>query len=411
MRLIAYFLVIALLVTGMGFLSYNSSKQLLLDASSEKVGADINVRSVKLQQNFDGLKSDLTFISNTPPIQGIIRAKDNNGVDPKDNTDYGVWVERLETTFESIIEAKKSYIQIRYIDEDGNEMVRVDFDGNTVTKVATEDLQNKKNRPYFTEAMKVSKGNIFVSDIDLNREHGEIEVPYKPTVRYATPVFDSNNKRRGIIITNIFAQKFIDDFLEGKAANTRLFLVDQDGFYLSHPEKEKEWGGPADLDTGENFNKESDAPIILSGNLDTLQQKDHIMAYAPIFPDEDNKDDFLVSVSRIENEVIFTPISRLRNQALLIGVITIAFTLGLGLFVSYRITKPLKKLTGTVDEISKGNFNVNIEKGSSIKEIRVLQDSLSRVMITMKLAVMETGEKVKKEISGKKESSPIKEEK
>ncbi len=76
---------------------------------------------------------------------------------------------------------------------------------------------------------------------------------------------------------------------------------------------------------------------------------------------------------------------------LIISAAAIIFSIGLGLFISKRITKPLEKLTKTVDEVSKGNFNAEIGETGSIKEINVLAASLSRVMKTMKLAVLEKG--------------------
>jgi len=65
--------------------------------------------------------------------------------------------------------------------------------------------------------------------------------------------------------------------------------------------------------------------------------------------------------------------------ALLLSVI-------LDLFISSSISKPLKKLTDTVEEVSKGRLDVQIEK-SNIYEINKLAEALDRVMTTMKRAI------------------------
>jgi HAMP domain-containing protein len=79
---------------------------------------------------------------------------------------------------------------------------------------------------------------------------------------------------------------------------------------------------------------------------------------------------------------------QVHRYIIFLGIIIIFF----GLFYTRRIvrdiTDPLENLTGTVDDISKGNFSVEIENEGSIQEIRVLQNSLSRIIITMKLAVL-----------------------
>lgn len=70
----------------------------------------------------------------------------------------------------------------------------------------------------------------------------------------------------------------------------------------------------------------------------------------------------------------------------LIIVVTFFFSL----IISYFITLPLEKLTKNIDEISKGNLDVNIEN-SEIYEIDKLTESLNRVMASLKLAIRKVG--------------------
>lgn len=78
---------------------------------------------------------------------------------------------------------------------------------------------------------------------------------------------------------------------------------------------------------------------------------------------------------------------------LFLGLILI-ITLAVAFVISYIITMPLEKLTKNIDEISKGNLDVELEK-SEIYEINNLTDSLDRVMASLKLAINKVG--VKKE--------------
>jgi CHASE3 domain sensor protein len=96
---------------------------------------------------------------------------------------------------------------------------------------------------------------------------------------------------------------------------------------------------------------------------------------------------------RIENQDNIA--ARSRNLVIVVTVLGFFFSIALGLFVSSRITKPLSQLSKTVDEINKGNFNAEIEKTSSIKEINELADSLDRIMKTMKVAVLKMRQKKK----------------
>lgn len=83
----------------------------------------------------------------------------------------------------------------------------------------------------------------------------------------------------------------------------------------------------------------------------------------------------------------------LEIATLFLGLI-LFITLAVAFVVSYLITIPLEKLTRNIDEISKGNLEVELEK-SEIYEINNLTDSLDRVMASLKLAINKVG--VKKE--------------
>ncbi len=77
-------------------------------------------------------------------------------------------------------------------------------------------------------------------------------------------------------------------------------------------------------------------------------------------------------------------------------VLTLLIVIFLGFYFTNAISKPLNKLTRTVDEVSKGNFDVEVEKSGVVDEINTLADSLNRVMKTMKLAVLESASGKKK---------------
>ena len=86
-----------------------------------------------------------------------------------------------------------------------------------------------------------------------------------------------------------------------------------------------------------------------------------------------------------------------KTKQIIISMTIVLFILAIiiALFISRLISKPLSKLTNAVDEVSRGNFKVEVEKQGKIDEVNTLAASLSRVMATMKLAIMEEKEKKK----------------
>lgn len=79
----------------------------------------------------------------------------------------------------------------------------------------------------------------------------------------------------------------------------------------------------------------------------------------------------------------------LEIATILLGLI-LFITLTVAFVVSYFISIPLVKLTQNIDEISKGNLDVELEK-SEIYEINNLTKSLDRVMASLKLAISKVG--------------------
>jgi len=88
-----------------------------------------------------------------------------------------------------------------------------------------------------------------------------------------------------------------------------------------------------------------------------------------------------------------------KERELLSGFNTILYVLlslivllgiGIAFFVSRMISQPLAKLTSDVDEITKGNLDIRLQ-GSNIDEVGSLTNSLSRILASMKLAILKTG--------------------
>ncbi|MFW9878101.1 MAG: PAS domain-containing sensor histidine kinase, partial [Candidatus Thorarchaeota archaeon] len=108
----------------------------------------------------------------------------------------------MEKEFTAFLIRKQCYDQVRILDKNGKETVRVNFNDGKPEPVPKEKLQFKAQRYYFYEASGLSKNEVFVSQFDLNIEEGRIEIPYKPMVRFVTPVFDSSGKKQGLLVLN-----------------------------------------------------------------------------------------------------------------------------------------------------------------------------------------------------------------
>jgi len=132
------------------------------------------------------------------------------------------------------------YDQVRCIDQDGQEVLRVNQGGSVVPRG---QLQNKADRPYFRRTSALPAGSFYVSALDLNVENGVVETPPKPMLRLAAPVFDTAGRRRGICIINYLAADLIA-YLQRVIPTTgdRLRLLDANGYWIKAADPAQEWG-------------------------------------------------------------------------------------------------------------------------------------------------------------------------
>lgn len=149
----------------------------------------------------------------------------------------------MQEAFFSLMSRNPIYDKVRWIDERGMEQVRVNNRRGRPVVVPRNELQAKDDRYFFTDTMLLNQGEIYISPLDLNMDDGRIEIPYKPTIRVSSPVFDELGKPRGILIINIMAKSMLDAFVHSAGpAIDRLMLVNDEGYWLKSPNAQDEWG-------------------------------------------------------------------------------------------------------------------------------------------------------------------------
>jgi PAS domain S-box-containing protein len=152
------------------------------------------------------------------------------------------WV-HFEQAFVDLVSTRgEVYAQARYIDETGMERARVDSQDTRVAVIPADQLQNKGHRYYFQQAMEQPAGAVYLSRFDLNFEHGEIEVPYNPVVRFSTKVRDASGRERGLVVLNVRAQPLIDR-IKGMQLpeGAELWLLNRNGGWMLSRNTADEW--------------------------------------------------------------------------------------------------------------------------------------------------------------------------
>lgn len=185
--------------------------------------------------------------------------------------DEGGGIDDVYSDFLALGQESLEYFQIRYIDEEGFEKVRINYVEDEFIEIRGDLLEDKSSRYYFIETMKLNKGEVYVSQLDLNIEEGVLEnmgtienPEYIPVIRYATPVFESVGERRGVVILNVRANYFLNSVRKLIDEGDEIYLINQDGFYLVNADVSREYGFMFDNNVT-FFDDFFDESILLSG--------------------------------------------------------------------------------------------------------------------------------------------------
>lgn len=185
----------------------------------------------RIMEKLQVIKSDLLFLSlqeefsdATSTLQGSQRLS-------------------LSREFLSFSSTRKEYDQIRFIDLQGLEKIRVNYNNGSPSIVPIDQLQSKAKRYYFIDTLKLDRGAIYLSPFDLNIEHGEIEQPFKPMLRFATLVFNEQDNRIGMIVLNFLGRNILDRLKEELHCDhgCQIMLLNSNGFWLKGPLPENDW--------------------------------------------------------------------------------------------------------------------------------------------------------------------------
>ncbi len=195
----------------------------------------VETQTANIDSTIQQISSDLALLANQHEVVKLWNS---------DETPTPEVLADLTAEFLNVSIYRELYDQVRLIDKNGMEIIRINFNDAHPAIVPQNKLQNKSGRYYFDDAIILNRGEVFVSPLDLNIEHGEIEQPLKPMIRFATPVFDQHGTKRGIVLLNYFGGKMIDHLSRKSEilANNQVMLLNTDGYWLKGPNPEDEWG-------------------------------------------------------------------------------------------------------------------------------------------------------------------------
>ncbi len=218
-RFAQIFVPLALLAGLSGLWLWHNERDAAVERLAERSQAMLGQAQQEIGHTIVSGAADLLLLANDPDITRLVAEPETQ------------WRQRPEH-FLGLLAYKPYYDQVRLLDLAGRERLRVDLNRGDSVVVAENSLQDKHERGYFRDAVGLSRGRIYLSPLDLNVEHGRIERPYRPMLRLATPVFDREGTRRGVLVFNMVADQLFEQLRRLAGGEGELWLLDAGGQWL-----------------------------------------------------------------------------------------------------------------------------------------------------------------------------------
>ena len=230
-RLALAMALLGLLATGLtGYSSYRTSSELLVAAAEQRLLTATRVLARQLSIELVDVSRDLLMLAEHPAVANLLTRSDP-AVQQRLDDNVALLLQRL-------VETHPEYFQMRVIDAEafGLERLRVDRHPQGVLRVLGDELQEKGHLPYVLETLALARGSIYMSPARINHETGSHAGVERPTLQMASPVFDAQQKVRGVVVINLDLEGLFRQLAADLPSDLHLFLINAEGDYLIHPE-------------------------------------------------------------------------------------------------------------------------------------------------------------------------------
>lgn len=258
-------------------------------------------------------------------------------------------------------------MQIRYIDANGLEKIRIDRNKLDTDAFVTIDefLQNKMSRYYFADSKDKEFEKVWFSNIDLNMENGKVQIPFNPTLRAVLPI-EKNGKFNGILIINYFMEKVLSKIFDEPLYD--MILMNKKEYSLKHYNNDLDWS----FYTKKRFSIKEEFPSIYKEILNSEYFVHNTLISKQIDIPTLEKLILIIKVNSKNLEIE-------KDEKTKEYIVESLIILILFLFISYIFSKFLNRLSLQLEDSEKYNKLLNIEVQERTDELNKSNSNLKKL--------------------------------
>ena len=177
----------------------------------------LEVFSTKLERRFLNMSTTALLLADSRLLFEYIRQPDES-------------LAILIDTWKRLMDGHGEIRQLRFIDPEGYEQVRVEYTPESGA-YAVSDLQYKGNRDYFKYAKSMTQRWAFYG-ADLEMDHGKYVIPHQIAMRVIVPVADFSGGRLGYLVMNLAVSRMFENINKVLRLEDSPVIVGKEGHYL-----------------------------------------------------------------------------------------------------------------------------------------------------------------------------------
>ncbi|QXD13962.1 PAS domain S-box protein [Rhodocaloribacter litoris] len=215
---------------------YQGARKSLMEAATDRLAHTAELIDLRFAASRSAIRKDVLFLANTPPVQGITRARRQQRtgfmLDRETALSDLEWREQLASIFEAFLESRPAYREAVFFELRGTprELVRVVKQDGAVVRVPWNRLRTTRTEAYLREASALEPGTLYLSEI--GGHDCEDRPGLSPVLHAATPVFSPEGERFGLIVVSVDLKTILAGFADLVSPDKTLYIAGADGQLL-----------------------------------------------------------------------------------------------------------------------------------------------------------------------------------
>lgn len=366
----------------------------LYDQAKRKSKSEIKNEAKLVESFFLNAQTDVLFLSRLSQLKQLttLATQDTirNDIAKKATLDL---LGGINETFKQLAHTRKVFTQIRYIDHNGLERVKINYKNGNASATDPQGLKNRKGEEFFVKTRQLQEEQFYHTSPYLQKDNKQNPDVNQPTLTYATPVMGANDQKLGMIVVNIDLKLLLNELRtwekddnkeQDNRATSNLSLLTPDGYYVYNGNNTLLWGKDLKMPNHNISKRYPDAvQKLLAGSYnEPIEVDGNLYTSSKITTNKHATTNYLVLLYEIPKDRLQVA-SSLIFTLIVVGVIFILVATFIIVGISRgRIVQRLSTLRDNVKQLMKGNIPEVIDT-KSVDEIGEITHEINELTINI----------------------------